>query len=609
MAGNVLSAQITADGSKFTKTLAELGSQLKRFQDALKTTNSVESFNRLTRAIDATKSRIGAIGNVQDPFKKVTQSSGAATQSLINVGRVAQDLPFGFIGIANNLNPLLESFQRLKAESGSTSTALKSLVGGLAGPAGIGVALSVVSSLLISFGGALFGSKDASMASADALKEFSDAADDAKKSIEGLTSALQFANELGGINIKIRGQSDLANLKEQSIAQQQFVVDLTAQKDKLKVIGEQIVKNTELSAEDQAKAIENNAKDVEDAGNKVVDAERKRDLLFRQIALQRVEDAKDAAKKAKEARDKEVADTISKAKELASFFQDRSIRDIQFADDPFENLQQTFKRAKDFIKKVDLKGEVINARDFKLPIGFDFNVVDLGKTEEKFDKAFQKVLDQYPDLQEKLGKEIETLTKRNPILIKGIQIQLDIEAAKKKLLQQSQDLVNSIQGAVEGAIVGLAETLGEALSGKDIGKQLFSVIGDLIEQIGKALIKFGLVKSGLDAILANPLALPGGAAIALGIAAVAIGSLVKNIKVSGQRAMGGPVVGGNAYLVGERGPEIFRPNNSGTIIPNNRISGSRPNAGGTQLYGTVKVSGADLILAISNASKSQRRLN
>ena len=34
---------------------------------------------------------------------------------------------------------------------------------------------------------------------------------------------------------------------------------------------------------------------------------------------------------------------------------------------------------------------------------------------------------------------------------------------------------------------------------------------------------------------------------------------------SGSRADGGPVVGGGAYLVGERGPEVFRPIGSGTI--------------------------------------------
>ena len=41
----------------------------------------------------------------------------------------------------------------------------------------------------------------------------------------------------------------------------------------------------------------------------------------------------------------------------------------------------------------------------------------------------------------------------------------------------------------------------------------------------------------------------------------------------GARADGGPVTGGMAYLVGERGPEIVVPRGSGTVIPNDRIGG------------------------------------
>lgn len=40
------------------------------------------------------------------------------------------------------------------------------------------------------------------------------------------------------------------------------------------------------------------------------------------------------------------------------------------------------------------------------------------------------------------------------------------------------------------------------------------------------------------------------------------------------RANGGPVTSGLSYLVGERGPEIFSPSTSGSIIPNNRTGSS-----------------------------------
>jgi tape measure domain-containing protein len=41
----------------------------------------------------------------------------------------------------------------------------------------------------------------------------------------------------------------------------------------------------------------------------------------------------------------------------------------------------------------------------------------------------------------------------------------------------------------------------------------------------------------------------------------------------GGKAIGGPVSGGTTYLVGEKGPELFRPNVSGSIVPNNKLGG------------------------------------
>jgi hypothetical protein len=89
-------------------------------------------------AAEASKSA-GVLGG------EVVKGSNSAAFALTNLGRVAQDAPFGFIGIQNNLNPLLESFQRLKAETGGTGSALKALGSSLIGPAGLGIALSVVS--------------------------------------------------------------------------------------------------------------------------------------------------------------------------------------------------------------------------------------------------------------------------------------------------------------------------------------------------------------------------------------------------------------------------------------------------------------------------------
>ncbi len=58
------------------------------------------------------------------------------------------------------------------------------------------------------------------------------------------------------------------------------------------------------------------------------------------------------------------------------------------------------------------------------------------------------------------------------------------------------------------------------------------------------------------------------------------------------RAMGGPVLAGSPYLVGERGPELFIPSSIGQIVPNDRLGGSGGapvGAGGTVI--NVNVNG------------------
>jgi len=64
------------------------------------------------------------------------------------------------------------------------------------------------------------------------------------------------------------------------------------------------------------------------------------------------------------------------------------------------------------------------------------------------------------------------------------------------------------------------------------------------------------------AVLAAVNAAAGGSGGLSDAIARAVGSIF-----SGSRAEGGPVLAGSAYLVGERGPEVFRPQAAGAIEP------------------------------------------
>jgi hypothetical protein len=144
-----LSINIGANTQDLQAELQKAQNLLAQFQSALKKATNVGEINYLNTAITNLQQKIAGLNAQMGNMRKPTAD---ATNALTNLSRVAQDAPYGFMGIANNLNPMLESFQRLQKESGGTGNALKALVGGLTGPAGIGVALGVVSSLIVAFG-------------------------------------------------------------------------------------------------------------------------------------------------------------------------------------------------------------------------------------------------------------------------------------------------------------------------------------------------------------------------------------------------------------------------------------------------------------------------
>jgi hypothetical protein len=67
--------------------------------------------------------------------------------------------------------------------------------------------------------------------------------------------------------------------------------------------------------------------------------------------------------------------------------------------------------------------------------------------------------------------------------------------------------------------------------------------------------------------------------------------------LSGMRAEGGPVNAGGAYMVGEKGPELFVPHASGSIVPNNKMSGGGSGSGGVTVNYNIAagVSRAELV--------------
>lgn len=92
---------------------------------------------------------------------------------------------------------------------------------------------------------------------------------------------------------------------------------------------------------------------------------------------------------------------------------------------------------------------------------------------------------------------------------------------------------------------GLADTLIDIATGTRDAKE---AMAEFVEEIGRAIAKMLILK-----------------AIEAGVNAI--------FGVVSGKALGGLVNAGNAYMVGESGPELFVPRATGQIVPNNRMGG------------------------------------
>ena len=119
------------------------------------------------------------------------------------------------------------------------------------------------------------------------------------------------------------------------------------------------------------------------------------------------------------------------------------------------------------------------------------------------------------------------------------------------LFKSVAGFVRDTMGPAIGTILRVAfEVLGTAIAGVITGvSKVVDFLGDMITK----------VKQFIQLIKDNPVV-------------AGIGGLIDKV-FGGFKASGGPVTSGTSYIVGERGPELFTPSRSGSIIPNHALGG------------------------------------
>jgi hypothetical protein len=550
--------------------------------------SAVSGLDKLNKELDQTAKDAVQLGNaVQNAGAKIRtlpNVTGQATSTLTNFSRVVQDAPFGLIGIANNIDPLISSFNQLKATTGTTGGALKALLSQLAGPAGIALAVSTVTSLLIAFGDKLFSSSQSAKQLAEQSKKV---ADEQRAIFEGIArERVEIDKLIIALNSEntTRGQKE-GILKKLRAINPQYFGDLKNEENLVNALSLAYQKYTaSLVARSEVAIL---TKELEDITTEILKLEKAGATT--QVIDLGLKRGLDGRIQAARLLTKEERTQLDLNTQLSAQLRERD-----------RILSQIV------TKQVGI--ELPTPTGGTADIQFDFRLIpgisNLSEFEAKLAGPIGGLL---PDLQKAI-KNIQTDPKDVKIPIKPNLVATDADQAVSEF---ASNLSQALQNALQQGLEGIGESLGNLLSGENFGEGILNVISSLLSAIGKALIAYGIAKDGIDKILgAGGILIPGTAAIGLGIATIAASQLLKNF--GGARAEGGPVSGNKTYLVGERGPELFVPNVAGTIVPNDELpsfgQGLASMLGGRSGGGTT-LRGQDIILAYARTQRSQLRVN
>jgi hypothetical protein len=511
---------------------------------------------------------VNGINRVNQSLAKMPNASNQATTALSNLSRVAQDAPYGFIGIANNINPLLESFQRLKVSTGSTGGALKALGKELSGGGGLGLAIGIASSLLVVFGQKLFGAKSAADEAKDSAKSLSTA-------IEGIFKDVsKEVAEVNGLIAVLKAETETRDRKLSAIKElQKIQPEIFAG---LKLEGQAVI-----GLDTAYKNYLNNLQNVIAAKIIQVKLEQKINELLQKQGVGSTIDMKG------------FLDGMRKLRTQGLQGGDKTIMEQLFAqeDKAAQEGEAVLQRQIDAL----FKQLIQYSQGIKVP---ELKVSDLKVRPEKIELAPYPFTQWNTDLMKvpKLDLKIDNSGIKAPGLSKSF---IDALSTNKAQIKDMREELEKLISAGQFLGSTLADAFGNVFDAIATGGNAFKALGNAIKQVVLDLIKAAIQALIVKAIV-GAFAPGAGAGLQLG----GIGSFFGLPR----RAGGGPVAAGNPYIVGENRAEIFVPSTSGRILPSTNLSGLAGMGGGGGAFSVRhSISGRELVLLISRENNSQNR--
>jgi hypothetical protein len=588
---------IDADVSALQSSLKAAQNTLAQFESALKKATNIGEINYLNKNIDNLK---GTIAQLNQQAGRLGKPMGDASQSLINFSRIAQDAPYGIIGIANNLNPMVESFQRLAATEGGTKKALQAMVAGLMGPAGVGVAIGVVSSLAVTFSkeiAAFFKGPTGELE--EFRKKLKEVADDIYKLIgqeqTKRTKGILLTEVIVGGN---KTQQEEA-LKELQKLYSNSAAIKNAKLGEDKAFYQTLVNQAAMQGDAVAKE-KNNLSQLDIAYADNIKNEKKRNAELKKITSEKIEGIGFATRLVSVTEQK---NRINAAYDVLGDEIKKNIAKLEL--DTLEQLKTvTLTPTPDNVKKGGDK-TIDSLKEFSANLKYELarQLMDY----ETYKKRFQQIDTSYipfiykeepvkeSEFSKKTKKELADPSQNSlgKFLTKNTKMLMDSDAQIKKTQKEYEDFANTISRDVSGALMGMYADLQQGQTGL---QAMGNMLGRLAEQFVAAILQatiFAAIMSAINAGTAGALTFGGYFMKALGM------------------ADGGIVTGPTHALIGEG-------NESEAVLPLSKLkgmlnttfnAGAMSGAGGMGGNGSFVLRGNDLVLALqrSNSSLNLRR--
>ena len=206
----------------------------------------------------------------------------------------------------------------------------------------------------------------------------------------------------------------------------------------------------------------------------------------------------------------------------------------------------------------------------------------------EIDKLLQKQAKE-GELSKELQTRLTTLEKIQDEIDEEIDSMSELAEATDKLNESTKDMRTNFERIGESIASGVTDNITAAIQGtKTLGDAAKAILNDLSSS---------LIRLGVNTLLSK---IPG----------------FGGLPILGTRSKGGPVRTGGSFVVGEKGPELFVPKRSGTIIPNDKLGGGSTNinvnvdASGSSVQGDAQQSkelGRVISAAIQSELLKQRR--